>query len=113
MVESRRFQCQDKKVELQLSPENYAIKVKKQLEDAFKAVKENRNTKMDHAKLNHDRKVRAANFELNDLVWVMDSSKSPGKSKKFKKKWKGPYKITAIINDVDHMIKTANKNGKS
>jgi hypothetical protein len=105
--------CQDKKVELFLTPENYAVTVQKQLQDAFKAVNENRKVEMDYAKLNHDRKVRAANFELNDLVWILDPSKSPGKSKKLKKKWNGPFRITAIINDVDYMIKPANRNGKS
>jgi hypothetical protein len=31
---------------------------------------------MDRAKIRHDRNVRAANFEISDLVWVLDSTKT-------------------------------------
>jgi hypothetical protein len=105
--------CDEKKVNLQLTPEDYAENVSKVLEDIFKRVRENTGVKMDRAKIRHDRNVRAANFEISDLVWVLDSTKTVGKSKKFKKKWAGPYKIVGIINDVDYMIKPANRNGRT
>ena len=65
---------------------------------------------MEKHKVHHDRKVRAANFSINDLVWVLDEQ--PNKSK-FKKHWKPhPYRIIAKINDVTYKIKNTTKKSK-
>ena len=60
--------CESKKVNLQLTPEDYAENVSKVLEDAFKRVRENTNCKINKTKLRYDRKVRAAPYEVGYLV---------------------------------------------
>ena len=42
----------------------------------------------------------------------MDPSLKPGESKKFTRKWKGPYQIIARINDVNYYVKPVEGKGK-
>jgi hypothetical protein len=57
-------------VDLCLDPEEYAAKIKDSLRQAYAAMEENREVNVERSKLNYDRKVTAANFELEDSVWV-------------------------------------------
>ena len=88
------------KLELFLDPEGYAREVQSAFATAFELVIKNRDLSMLKNKVAHDRHVRAANFELTDLVWVLDTAKVVGKSSKLARKWKGPYEILAKINQV-------------
>ena len=63
---------------------------------------------MNRNKIRHDRHVRAANFELH-LVWVLDTTVKKGLSKKFARKWTGPYKILAKINEVNYELQPYKK----
>jgi hypothetical protein len=105
--------CESKRLELQLSPGDYAEHISKVLHSVYEKVRTNIDTKMDYAKIRHDRKVRAANFEINDLVWVYDVGKVTKRGHKFIKNWKGPYRIIAKVNDTGYTVKPVNKNGRS
>jgi hypothetical protein len=70
--------CEEKTVNLQLTPQDYAENLSKVLEDAYKRVRETTNSKIEKTKLRYDRKVRAASYEIGDLVWLLDSSKIVG-----------------------------------
>jgi hypothetical protein len=101
-------------IDLQLDPENYAESLKKNLRNAYRLAEINRNSRMNKEKINHDRKSRAANYKINDLVLLLDNSTKKGINNKFRKKWKGPY----IVLEVDETgkivkIRPANRNGKS
>jgi hypothetical protein len=87
-------------------------KVQESLRQAYVAMEENREVNVERSKINYDRKVTATNFEIEDLVWVLDPAIKPGESKKFTRKWKGPYKILSCINDVNYYIKPVVGNGK-
>lgn len=67
---------------------------------------------MDRNKVRHDRCVRAANIELHDLVWVLDTAKTVGVTSKLARKWKGPYRILAKINQSTFEIQFIKKKGK-
>jgi len=99
-------------VYLCLDPEEYAAKIQESLRQAYVAMEENREVNVERSKLNYDRKVTATNFELEDQVWVLDPSLKPGESKKFTRKWKGPYQIVARINDVNYYVKPVEGKGK-
>ena len=74
-------------LDLQLTPQEYAENLQKTFKNAYKHVSENRDIKMDQAKIYHDRSVRAANFDVNDQVKVLNTAIDPSITKKFKKKW--------------------------
>ena len=99
-------------LELYLNPEQYAAEVKENFLSAFGLVIRNRDLRMDRNKIQHDRKVRAANFELHDLVWLLDTAVIQGKCKKLSKRWRGPYKILAKINQSTYSIQPEVGRGK-
>ena len=89
---------------LHLDPGSYAMEVKNNLNSVFGLVIKNRDLNMDRNKVMHDRKCRAANFKIDDLVWVLDTAKTVGKSQKLARKWKGPYRILARINNSTYEV---------
>jgi hypothetical protein len=100
-------------LDLELDPEQYAINVKTLLNNAFETVRSNRDFKVDQQKFYYDRKSRAANYNIGDLVLLKDVTVKPGTAAKFKKNWKGPYKVIEKVTDLDYKIKQVNKRGKS
>lgn len=66
---------------------------------------------MNKDKLRHDRNVRAIDFKQNDLVWLYDDIPRSGELKKFTRRWKGPYVVLSQINEVDFVIKPADRRG--
>ena len=104
--------CPQVKLELFLTPETYVTEVQRGFLSAYEQVSANRDVKMNRNKIHHDRTVRAANFELHDLVWVLDTTVKKGLSNKFTRKWTGPYKILAKINDVNYELQPVKKRGK-
>jgi hypothetical protein len=75
-------------LDLELDPEQYAINVKTLLNNAFETVRSNRDFKLDQQKFYYDRKSRAANYNIGDLVLLKDITVKPGTAAKFKKNWK-------------------------
>ena len=51
---------------------------------------------------------------MNDLVLLLDEAKMKGLNNKFRKRWKGQYKVIEV-NETGQVIKIkpVNKNGKS
>lgn len=100
------------KLELYLDHEGYAREIQKVFYRAFDMVISSRDRSMDKNKLRFDRKVRAANFEVTDLVWILDTTKKVGKSSKLARKWKGPYEILGKINGYTYEVKPKFVRGK-
>jgi len=100
------------KLELFLSKEGYANQVQSALHSAFDLVIKNRNLSMDKNKLLYDRNVRAASFDLTDLVWVLDTTTTTGKTSKLSRRWKGPYQILARVNSNTYEVKPKYSKGK-
>ncbi len=66
---------------------------------------------MDQAKIYHDRSVRAANFDVNDQVKVLNTAIDPSITKKFKKKWVGPFLLVSK-SGPDYVIKPMSAKGR-
>ena len=100
------------KFDFNFTPNDYADKLQEKLNQIYKQTTKNRDLKMNKQKLIYDRKTRAANYSINDKVWVKDTTTEIGKSKKLSSKWKGPYTILNIINKVNYVLKPDKKNGR-
>ena len=96
----------------ELVKDEYAYRVRRHFEKIFKTVAENRDLRMDRAKLIHDRKVRGSNFKKDDLVLMYNHVIKPGTTKKLCNKWKGPYCVVDCLNGVNYKIKHLVKRGK-
>ena len=64
-------------------------------------------------KIRYDRESRAALYKIGDKVCMLELKKSKKKSKKFTRKWKGPFEVIEVISDQNLRIKCCSKNGKS
>ena len=101
------------KVGFIFQPRAYASTIQDELRKAYSRVSEIRDLKMDKAKLRYDRQVRAASFKLTDLVLLLDTAMKKGVCKKLSKKYRGPYKIIAKLEECVYIIKpVANKGRK-
>ena len=65
----------------------------------------NTTSRMDKAKIRHDRHIRADTFKVNDRVMKLIDQHKPGTIKAFHEKWKGPYRIIEKINESNYVIK--------
>ena len=84
--------------------------LKASLKSAYKMVKRaNRKSHLNNKRL-RDRKAKLRKFELGDLVYLYCPAMKPGLSRKFRKPWSGPFKITTKISDLNYEI--VGHNGK-
>ena len=59
-----------------------------------------------------DRTVRGANFLVGDKVWLLDQNTKKGVNPKLRPRWKGPYLVTGVLNEVDAILKADSKSRK-
>jgi len=64
-------------------------------------------------KIRYDRESRAALYKIGDKVCMLELKKSKKKSKKFTRKWKGPFEVIKVLNEQNLRIKSCSKNDKS
>ena len=53
----------------------------------------------------YDRTVRGTNFKVGDKVWVLDQGTKVGVNPKLRPRWKGPYLVTDLFNEVNAILK--------
>jgi hypothetical protein len=71
---------------------------------AYKFVAEsNRKSRQRNKKL-YDRKAKVRHFSSNDLVYFYNPALKPGLTRKFRRPWTGPYKITRKITEMNYEI---------
>ncbi len=102
----------DPKITLPLTPGEFASQMEKCLKTAYFCVKRNTELKMIYNKEYHDRKNIAAEFTVGHRVWVRELKTPKGLCRKFNSKWKGPYTVEAIVNEVDYRVKPDNRGKK-
>ena len=83
---------------------------KASLKSAYTTVnRANRKSHLNNKRL-RDRKAKLRKFEVGELVYLYCPTMKPGLSRKFRKRWSGPFKITTKISDLNYEI--VNQNGK-
>jgi len=74
------------------------------LQLAYKAVKKaNRQSHLNNKRL-YDRKAKLRSFQLEDIVYLYNPARKPGKCFKFHKFCTGPFKITAKLSNLNYEI---------
>jgi hypothetical protein len=71
---------------------------------AYRDVRENLKLAKKRQRQNYDRKMRHTSFKEGDLVLLRYHHKKPGEVSKFHQPWKGPYKITGKLSEVNYRI---------
>ena len=74
------------------------------LKQAYKAMNEASTKSRNRNKRHYDRRAKPRSFAKGDYVYLHNSARKPGLSRKFHKYWVGPYKVTAKISELNYEI---------
>jgi hypothetical protein len=78
--------------------------LKSSLKLAYKAVARANRKSHENNKRLYDRKATTRRFEAGELVYLHNPSVKPGLTKKFSNPWKGPFKVTNRLSDLNYEI---------
>lgn len=92
--------CQD-----ELPVSDYALQLKKGLEEAYQHVRNKLATSHEHRKKLYDKSIHGRPFEKGELVWLHSTVVTRGMSKKLNHPWTGPYQVTERLGECDYRIK--------
>jgi transposase InsO family protein len=67
-----------------------------------------RAVNVDRFKFQHDRHVRGQSYAVFDYVWLYDTTLKPGRSRKLKRFWKGPYEVLSKLGELNYYIRLVN-----
>jgi hypothetical protein len=84
--------------------------LKARLRLAYETVKRaNKRSYLKNKRL-HDRKAKLSSFNIGDIIYLYNPSRTPGKCNKFHKFWTGHFKVTANLSELNYeIISTNNK----
>ena len=81
---------------------DYAILLKKSLEDAYSVAREKLGVSHTRRKEQNDKRLHG---KPADLVWLHSTVIPPGHSRKLHHPWTGPFKVIERVSDSDYRIK--------
>jgi len=85
--------------------ENYVAELLARLQITMEKVKQNQETAMKASKLQFDKKASTQTLKLGDVVYMRNYALKPGVTRKFQKRFLGPYYVTKKIGDATYEIK--------
>ncbi|CAF0925438.1 unnamed protein product [Brachionus calyciflorus] len=98
-------------LELNIDVHSYAKKTQAKLVRYYNIVASNTDSKVSKFKFYADRNVRRTSYILGDRVWLLNSTKKKGISKKLSRKWTGPFTVVEVRSENNYIIKP-DKKGK-
>ena len=78
------------KIDLLLNENDFASKIMEKMHKAYESVSKANRKRIERLKAKHQRKIRAAVYEVDDKVWCLNEKRKKGQSQAFRKKWIGP-----------------------
>ena len=60
----------------------------------------------------YDRTIRGTDFKIGDRVWLLDQGIKVGVNPKLRPRWKGPYLVTNLFNEVNAILKADGRSKK-
>ena len=60
----------------------------------------------------YDRTIRGIDFKIGYRVWLLDQSTKVGVNPKLRPRWKGPYTVTNLFNEVNAILKADGRSKK-
>ena len=100
-------------IEVEWIASDYVDQQKKEMKAMFDFAAANRDEASLRASTIYDRSVRGANFKVGDKVWVLDQSTKVGSNPKLRPRWKGPYLVTDMFNEVNAILKADGRSRKT
>jgi len=64
------------------------------LEEAYDIVRVQNKIGREKQKIQYNKNIKLITFSEEDYIYLKEMAVGPGKSKKFRSRWRGPYLIT-------------------
>lgn len=93
--------------EIQMSTIEHIIKIRQRLQDVTSVVKENLTKRKEFVKKWYDKTASRREFQPGDEVLIL----LPSESSRMEAQWKGPYRVTERINDVNYKVNVGGRRG--
>ena len=93
------------KIDVEWIASDFVDQQKEEMKAIFDFAAANRDAVALKASTMYDRTVREANFKVGDKVWVLDQGSKAGTNPKLRPRWKGPYLLTDLLNEVNAILK--------
>ncbi|MES9880251.1 MAG: RNase H-like domain-containing protein [Sedimenticola sp.] len=84
-------------------------RVKQNLQDAYKLVRENLQMAHQRQKDRYDQKMSGKSYEVGDHVWLHEPAVKVGRTRKLHSPWCGPFVVLKRITEVVYRIKRLGK----
>ena len=101
------------KIEVEWIASDFVDQQRKEMKAMFDFAAANRDAASLRASTLYDRTVRGANFKVGDKVWVLDQGTKIGTNPKLRPRWKGPYLVTDMFNEVNAILKADGRSRKT
>jgi transposase InsO family protein len=86
------------------SVEMHARTLAERLKEAYEIVREYNKLGREKQKAQYDKNTKLVIFSVGDYVYIKEMAVRPGKSKKFRDRWRGPYLVTQRLSDWNYQI---------
>ena len=80
------------------------LQVQERLREVSQTARQHLHHSMVSQKRQYDKNVRLVQYKVGDIVWLYHPATRKGTTHKFARLWKGPFKITHMINEVNYRI---------
>jgi hypothetical protein len=95
----------------QVSSEEYVQILKQKLEEAHEVARVNIGNVSQYQKRHYDTNAKKRTFVEGQCVWLHDPTRKKGVCSKLLNKWKGPFLVTRVLDDLICLVKQS-KNQK-
>ncbi|XP_046566019.1 inhibitor of growth protein 4-like [Haliotis rubra] len=89
-----------------LDPDTYVSQLASALGEVHQLARKKLQTTQCHMKRDYDLRIMSRKFEEGEMVYILDTASTVGKSKKLSPSWKGPGIITNKISNTLYEVRT-------
>jgi transposase InsO family protein len=75
------------------------------LTEAYKTVEEHNRVGRAKQKIQYDKNTKLVTFSVGDYIYLKEMAIGPGKSKKFRGRWRGPFEVIKRLSDWNYQIR--------
>jgi hypothetical protein len=91
------------------SKSEYAEALRHKIVEIHEFARKNIRTTANYQKRNYDTNAKQRRYHTGQFVWLHDPTRKKGVCTKLVNKWKGPYIVTGVIDDLVCLVKRSNK----
>lgn len=88
--------------------EDYVTRLQESIRTAHEVARDVLKTQQVHMKRDYDVKIHTREYAMGDFVYVLDSAKPKGRSKKLDPPWKGPGIVVQKVSSYLYKVRLQN-----